>query len=116
MRRFLPILVTMLLAAPGVHAATVELDLPYVSAVEADSVTYRCPDFELTATYHNAGDIALAVLQFEARNVVVVTVPSASGARYAGGNFVWWTKGDHGDLYDVSRGEDAKPVSCAAGR
>lgn len=116
MRRFLPTLITMLVAAPGAQAAALELDLPYAGPVETSSVTYRCPDYELTATYHNAGDIALAVLQFEARNIVVVTVPSASGARYAGGNFVWWTKGDQGDLYDVSRGDDAEPVSCAAGR
>ena len=114
MRRLLPTLIAMLIAIPGVQAATLELDLPYVSEIEADSVTYRCPGYGFTATYYNADEIALAVLEFDARNIVMVAVPSASGVRYAGGAYVWWTKGDKGDLYDATQGEDADPISCTA--
>ncbi len=68
-----------------------------------------------TRRYVNAGDNSLAVLTLGDRTVVAVTVLSASGAKYAGQNYVWWTKGDNADLYDLTKGEDAPAVmSCEA--
>ena len=39
--------------------------------------------------------------------VLMVNVLSASGARYAGQQYVWWTKGNSADFYDRTEGEDA---------
>ena len=45
----------------------------------------------------------------------MVNVLSASGARYAGRQYTWWTKGNSADFYDLTKGEDARPeFSCEA--
>lgn len=109
--RRLAVAVAAIAPATGAAAGTLELDLP--GTVETQSVRYDCgQDKHLTATYHNAADNALAVLNFEGRTLVMANVLAASGARYAGGTHVWWTKGDSGDLYDLTKGEDAPPLSC----
>ena len=112
MRRFFSILSIALVAATGARAAMLEIDLPFADAVETRAASYTCPDQSFDVTYYNAGENALAVLAFEDRSVVMVNVLSASGAKYAGGTLVWWTKCDQGDLYDVSQEDDADPVSC----
>ena len=39
---------------------------------------------------------------------------SASGARYAAANYVWWTRGPDAELYDLTLGEDSAPIlTCA---
>ena len=43
-------------------------------------------------------------------------VLSASGARYAGGQYIWWSKGDTADLYDLTEGGEETPAaSCREG-
>jgi membrane-bound inhibitor of C-type lysozyme len=54
------------------------------------------------------------VLTIGDETIIAVTVLSGSGAKYAGQHYVWWTKGAHADLYDLTKGEDAPPLSCAA--
>lgn len=96
-------------------ASTVTLELPGDAPVERNAVDYKCGDQAVKAEYVNTGDNSLAVLTLIDRTVVAVTVLSASGARYAGQNYVWWTKGDNADLYDLMKGEDAPAVlSCEA--
>jgi membrane-bound inhibitor of C-type lysozyme len=41
---------------------------------------------------------------------VFASVISASGARYASGQWVWWSKGSDASLYDTTLGEDAEAV------
>ncbi|WP_439500378.1 MliC family protein [Aminobacter ciceronei] len=102
-------------ATSAAMASTVTLDLPGDAKVERNAVDYGCGDQTVKAEYVNAGDNSLAVLTLGDRTVVAVTVLSASGAKYAGQNYVWWTKGDNADLYDLTKGEDAPAVmSCEA--
>lgn len=110
--------VIMLAAATNATmASTVTLDLPGDAPVERNVVGYECGDQSVKAEYINAGDNALVVLTLGDRTVVAVTVLSGSGARYAGQNYVWWTKGDNADLYDLTKGEDASAVlSCEAAK
>ncbi len=95
-------------------ASALTIELPGDEAVEAQTVNYTCPDNEMSVTYYNAGSVSLAVFETGGEVVVASNVLAASGAKYAGGRFVWWTKGDAGDLYDLTKGEDAPPVSCMA--
>ncbi|WP_157019308.1 MliC family protein [Mesorhizobium xinjiangense] len=106
-------IVLSVLASPAA-ASALTIDLPGDADVETSTVTYACPDSELTVTYHNAGSVSLAVFETGGEVVVASNVIAASGARYAGGRYVWWTKGDTGDLYDLMQGEDAPPASCTA--
>lgn len=104
-------------AVNGTAATTVTLEVPGNAPVDRQAVTYKCDDRVVKAEYVNVGDNSLVVLPLDGQTVVAVTVLAASGARYAGRQYVWWTKGDHADLYDLTKGEDATPVSsCSAVR
>ncbi|GAA2853727.1 membrane-bound inhibitor of C-type lysozyme [Aminobacter aminovorans] len=102
-------------ATRAAMASTVTLELPGDAKVEHNAVDYKCGDQTVKAEYVNAGDNSLVVLTLGDQTVVAVTVLSASGARYAGQQFIWWTKGDNADLYDLTKGEDAPAtLSCEA--
>lgn len=102
-------------ATSAAMASTVTLELPGSAPVERNSVSYKCGDQAVKAEYVNAGDNSLVVLTLGDQTVVAVTVLSGSGAKYAGQQYVWWTKGDNADLYDLMKGVDAPAVlSCEA--
>lgn len=100
-----------LLAVPGAQAATISLDLPGDEATH-QTVNYDCGGQKIAATYINAGDNSLAVLTIGDRVVVTVSVIAASGARYAGQELVWWTKGNEATLYDLQKGDSDPGVVC----
>lgn len=108
----------LLMGATGAAtASTVTIELPGDDPVDRQTVAYKCGDRNVNAEYINVGDNSLVVLTLDDKTVVAVTVLSASGARYAGQQFIWWTKGDNADLYDLTKGEGAPPVSsCTAQR
>jgi membrane-bound inhibitor of C-type lysozyme len=102
--------------APGAAVAdTLTLDLP--GKAERSTVTYSCKGVPpVTVEYINAGANALAIVNDGNATMVMVSVLSGSGARYAGRQYIWWTKGNSADFYDLTKGEDAAPVfSCQAG-
>ena len=81
--------------------------------VERATTIYQCDgDRRISVEYINAGATALAVLNLAEETVVAVNVLSASGARYAGGRYEWWTKGDEATLRDLTEGEDAAGLTC----
>ncbi|MCG5261076.1 MliC family protein [Cupriavidus gilardii] len=83
------------------------------------TVHYRCDEGkQLTARYFNSPDNQIAILRLDGKPLLFVTVLSASGARYAHGQYVWWTKGDDAMLQDITQGEHAPPTyaNCHAQR
>lgn len=108
------VLVAALLGVAGAHADPLSIDLP--GAAERQTVSYSCDGGRtVAAEYVNAGANALAIVRLGDETVLMASVLSASGARYAGQHYVWWTKGDAADLYDLTKGEDAQPeFSCEA--
>jgi membrane-bound inhibitor of C-type lysozyme len=69
-----------------------------VSSVTAASMTakYACANgSKVQATYN--GNKARLVLN--GRVYLMTQAISASGVRYIGGGYTWWTKGDKADLY-----------------
>ena len=94
-------------------ATTITLDLPGSEPAETIKATYDCQGKKVSATYINAGSNSFAVLDLGGEVVVTVNVLSGSGARYAGQQYIWWTKGNEADLYDLTQGEDAPGVHCA---
>ncbi len=72
---------------------------------------YACADGQaIGVDYYNAGSTSLAVLHFTSETVVAANVIAASGAKYEGDQFTWWTRGPEADLYDVTKGDT--PVHC----
>lgn len=92
--------------------ATITIPVPDAAEVQSATVRYTCGTGPLSVEYINAGPVSLAVLTVDGEFLVMSNVLAASGARYAGGRYIWWTKGDTGDLYDLTKGDDAPPVSC----
>ncbi|WP_254692781.1 META domain-containing protein [Shinella daejeonensis] len=82
-------------------------------AVSRSTVVYQCGDDQrISAEYINVDEASLAVLTIAEETVITVNVVSASGARYVGGRYEWWTKGDEATLDDLMKEENAPVVSC----
>jgi len=102
----------VLVAQPA--KASITIEVPGASEVDTQTVAYKCGDGDMEVTYINAGPVSLATFTLDGEFIVASTVLSGSGAKYAGGKYIWWTKGDSGDLYDLMKGEDADAVACTA--
>lgn len=116
MRIAAAILISLSLAAPALAAEPLmQVVIPLPGNAQQDVKTYHCDGIEepLTVQYVNAAPTFLAFVPIEGQKLIFVNVISASGAKYASGQYVWWTKGASADLYDETKGEDAKPVSCS---
>jgi len=97
---------------PAVSSATVTFEVPGASGVQRSTVDYRCGAETVRAEYVNAGSVSLALLTIGDEFVVAANVVSASGARYTGGFYEWWSKGmTEATLSDVRKGTD---VDCTA--
>src|SRR5690606_28096256 len=95
----LPIAAVML-GGLDVSAAVI---LNFSGDFERRVVRYDCGDGgPLTADYIIAAPNYLAVIELEGKKLVFVTVLSASGARYAAGEYEWWTKGGEGTLTNLA--------------
>lgn len=100
-------------SAAAAQNSTITIALPGAQKVERMKVAYSCDGgLKVQAEYYNAPPVALATITVKRDFVVLANVLAGSGAKYAGGQYIWWTKGDNADLYDLTKGENAPPVSC----
>lgn len=75
------------------------------------TVRYQCEGGKkLAVRYFNGPDNQIAIFRLEGKPVLAVNVISGSGARYVGGRYEWWTKGEDGTLRDLMKGENEPPV------
>ena len=112
MRKWI-LLLGLSLAASSASAGEINITLPDDIEVTTNSVLYTCGDKNVSANYYNAGDVSLAELEMEDHTVVAANVISGSGAKYAGGIYIWWTKGEEATLYgDWKGGEPTDGVAC----
>ena len=108
--------VAILLAASTASADT--LKLPQIQLAKTIRQTYQCAGGKsLQVTYLNAASgQSFALVPVDGKPLLFVDTVAASGVRYQAGRYVWWSKGNNGDLYDVMQGENAAPVlaGCSA--
>jgi len=100
-------------AAAQAVETSVQIELGTQSDFERRVVVYDCSAGEpFSVTYINAAPnfLALVPIADEPELHVFASVISASGARYASGQWVWWNKGVDASLYDATLGDDAEPV------
>lgn len=109
-------LAALILAPAIAEAGEIVIALPQGMSAQTTRVAYDCGGFgRVEAAYINAPPVALATLALKGEFVVLANVLSGSGARYAGGRYIWWNKGRTSDLYDLTLGEESPPVaSCIA--
>ncbi|WP_082714972.1 MliC family protein [Falsirhodobacter sp. alg1] len=80
------------------------------------TVRYACErGVSVPATYVNADDMQVAVINVEGRQITLQAEEAASGARYGwpsdGAGYVWWTKGQDATLYwRAGDAEDETPI------
>jgi len=86
--------------APVLAAAGTGVSFPDLSVASSSKVDYVCKgDQHVTVSYINAtnGD-SFAYLAVDGTPHVFFGVTSGSGARYASGRYIWWSKGRTGFL------------------
>ncbi|WP_234881784.1 MliC family protein [Agrobacterium larrymoorei] len=89
------------MTATPLLADDITIPMPADTKVEHVDATYQCGQEKVTVTYINAGSVNLARLGMGDTIIVASSVIAASGAKYAGGPYVWWSKGEEAELYDV---------------
>ncbi|HVX79963.1 MAG TPA: MliC family protein [Devosiaceae bacterium] len=98
-------------------ASAITITLGTTGDFERRSVKYGCEGdvSELTVDYINAAPNFLALVPIDGTVLVFNTVLSGSGAKYAAGKYVWWSKGNDASLYDLTQGQNAKPIlTCSS--
>ncbi|KUE89107.1 hypothetical protein ASL20_10915 [Cupriavidus necator] len=109
-----------LLATLGACAAAHAARAPGIDGVrfpDVRTVRYQCDGGKtLSVRYFNSPDNQAAVFRIDGKPVLAVSTVSASGARYVGGRYEWWTKGEEGTLRDLMQAENAAPAlaNCQA--
>ena len=82
---------------------------------EQHSTAYDCGEFgQISVGYINAAPNFLALVPYEGNTLIFTAVLSASGVRYASGNYEWWTKGAEATFHDLTAAEDAPPLATCA--
>ena len=101
-------------AARAAAARMPALTFANVKVISRSVVTYRCADGqEMGVAYMNTDNQqSFAVLRLGGQHLVLVSTLAASGVRYIGGRYIWWTKGDEGNLYDQQNGENAPAMAA----
>lgn len=113
MRILLSTLSMLLVAQPLLAEVTVSIPLKIGELDNVTTYVYSCDNGESIAVqYVNSGPNALAIMPIDSEERIFVNVVSGSGARYASGADVWWTKGDTATLENELTGGDA--LSCQA--
>ncbi|RDK08511.1 MliC family protein [Cupriavidus lacunae] len=103
-----------LLATLGACTAANAAHAPGIDGVrfpDVRTVRYQCDGGKtLSVRYFNSPDNQAAVFRLEGKPVLAISTVSASGARYVGGRYEWWTKGEEGTLRDLMQAENAAPA------
>lgn len=120
-------LASLALAAMAVtaHAAAPSskgqaLAVPQIQVWTRNTIRYACDHGQaLTVHYINAkNEQSFALLNVQGRSMLLVNVIAASGAKYVGRQYSWWTKGPEGDLRDDTADSNTAPIlsNCKARR
>lgn len=93
------------------------IDVPEDAQPTKETVLYQCDTGagkeKVEATYFNAGSIALVYFKWNDDYVVGANVIAASGAKYAGAQYIWWNSKNEVALYDLLKDpEEQKPILC----
>jgi membrane-bound inhibitor of C-type lysozyme len=110
----LSLLYTVMFLLPSLAAASSEsLSFPDVVVANKQVRAYQCDRTKrISVLYINATDgDSFAYLSVDGARHVFVTVMSGSGAKYASGPYVWWTKGPLGNL--TREGDSGAPPLLA---
>lgn len=112
MKRVILSLATALLVSFPAQGAGIALTLTLPDPGDWQHVVYTCEgqDERFVVDYVNAAPNFLALVPVDGKQLVFANVLSGSGARYASGQYEWWTKGPEASLVDITADKDAPPL------
>ena len=100
-------------------AVAMPLTVPQIQTATTNTLRYVCRGGgTLTVQYMNTKNRqSFALLTVDGRKMLFVNVLAASGAKYVGDHYTWWTKGPEGSLTDETADANAPPMlaECKTG-
>lgn len=100
-------------------AFAMPLTVPQIQTATTNTLRYKCSSGNsLTVQYMNTKNKqSFALLTVDGRKMLFVNVLAASGAKYVGDHYTWWTKGPEGSLTDDTADPNAAPMlaGCKTG-
>ncbi|EJF80423.1 MliC family protein [Bartonella doshiae] len=86
-------------------AASLVIEVPDTPEPRKETVVYQCSNktkkMRVEATYYDTDEFGLVYLKWNGKRIIASNVVSASGVKYVGGEYTWWTKGNNATFYDV---------------
>lgn len=107
----------VLACAAAAHAEAAPAAVREITMQTRHTYRYTCATgktFKVTYLGATNGQ-SFALVPVQGRHLLLVATVAASGVRYQGDRYTWWTKGPRADLYDTEKGESAAPIvaGCA---
>ena len=119
LRPFAATLSALCLMSATQTAFAMPLTVPQIQTATTNTIRYKCSGGNaLTVQYMNTKNKqSFALLTVDDRKMLFVNVLAASGAKYVGDRFTWWTKGPEGTLTDETADPKAAPLlsECKTG-
>ncbi|UNE54208.1 MliC family protein [Bartonella machadoae] len=115
--RFFAILSLSLFSSMSAFAGSLVIEVPDTPEPTTEIVSYKCEmgtkKEHVEATYYNAGDISLVDLKWNGKRVIAANVIAASGAKYAGAEYIWWTTKNEASFYNlINDPKEENPFLC----
>ncbi|WP_336278659.1 MliC family protein [Bartonella sp. CB175] len=106
-----------LFSSVSAFAGSLVIEVPDDPEPTTETFTYQCDlgksKENLEVTYLNAGTISLVDFTWKGKRIVGSNVLSASGDKYAGGAYIWWTSKGEATFYDlINDPNEEKPILC----
>ena len=110
MNRLLLVCAAGLLVA-GCDSANTPTNIPGNGQTQTTNTNYDCGSGgKLAVTYLNNDPNAIAIVETgDNQKIMMVNVVAASGAKYVGGIWEWWTKNESGTLSNI---QTQKTMEC----
>ncbi|EJF74625.1 MliC family protein [Bartonella alsatica] len=115
--RFFAALSLSFFGSVNAFAYSLVIEVPDDPEPTKETVVYQCniktKKERVEATYYNAGNIALVDLKWNGKQIIASNVIAASGAKYVGAEYIWWTQKDEVTFYDlINDPKQEMPLNC----
>lgn len=114
--QFLAVLSLSMFSSISAFAGSLVIEVPDDPEPTKETIVYQCSSEtqkqRVEATYYNIGEIALVDLKWNGKRIIAANVIAASGAKFVGGEYVWWTKGNEASFYNTLTEDRALSLEC----
>ncbi|PIT70151.1 MliC family protein [Bartonella tribocorum] len=115
--RFFAALSLPLFGSLNAFAGSLVIEVPDDPEPKTEVIAYQCETStskeRVEVTYLNAGNISLVDFKWQGKRIIASRSINASGAKYMGGPYIWWTKGNEATLSDlINDPEEKNLIQC----